>query len=74
LHSGVHRLAGPSAPGDDPGMENDILIAGSMALGSVLWLVAIIVVIARATREQPAPRRQPEAHEPTPALRPAPGW
>jgi hypothetical protein len=55
-------------------MDNDILIAGSMALGSVLWLVAIIVVIARATREAPAPRPKPEAHEPTPALRPAPGW
>jgi hypothetical protein len=55
-------------------MDNDILIAGSMALGSVLWLVAIIVVIARATRETPAPRPKPEAHEPTPALRPAPGW
>ena len=55
-------------------MQNDILIAGAMALGSVLWLVAIIAVIARATREKPAPRPAPEAHEPTPALRPAPGW
>jgi hypothetical protein len=55
-------------------MENDILIAGSMALGSVLWLVAIILVIARATREKPAPRPTPDVHEPTPALRPAPGW
>jgi hypothetical protein len=74
LDSGVHRLARASPPGDDPPMDNDILIAGSMALGSVLWLVAIIVVIARATRETPAPRAKPEAHEPTPALRPAPGW
>ena len=55
-------------------MDNDFLIAGSMALGSVLWLVAIIVVIARATRETPAPRPKPETYEPTPALRPAPGW
>ena len=55
-------------------MDNDILIAGSMALGSVLWLLAIIAVIARATRETPTPRPKAETHEPTPALRPVPGW
>ena len=55
-------------------MENDFLIAGSMALGSVLWLVAIIAVIARATRETPKPAATPETPEPAPALRPAPGW
>jgi hypothetical protein len=55
-------------------MENDILIAGLMALGSVVWLVAIILVIARATRETPSRPRAVDAPEPTPALRPAPGW
>jgi hypothetical protein len=56
------------------GMENDILIAGLMALGSVVWLVAIIFVIARATRETPSRPRVVDVPEPTPALRPAPGW
>ena len=55
-------------------MENDFLIAGSMALGSVLWLGVIILVIARATRETPKPTATPETPEPAPALRPAPGW
>jgi hypothetical protein len=53
-------------------MENDFLIAGLMTLGTVLWLVGIIALIARATREEP--RRKAEALEPTPVLRPAPGW
>jgi hypothetical protein len=53
-------------------MDNDILIAGLMTLGSVLWLVGIIALIARATRE--TPRRKVEPVEPRPALRPAPGW
>ena len=55
-------------------MDNDFLIAGLMALGSVLWLAAIIVVIARATRETPKPAAPAAASEPAPALRPAPGW
>ena len=55
-------------------METDILIAGLMALGSVVALVVVIILIARATRETPAQRRNIEAPEPTPALRPAPGW
>ena len=55
-------------------METDILIAGLMALGSVVWLAGILLVIARATREKPS-RPQPLATaEPTQALRPAPGW
>lgn len=55
-------------------MNNDFLIAGLMALGSVVWLAGILFVIARATREKPS-RPQPLATaEPTPALRPAPGW
>ncbi|HSC73939.1 MAG TPA: hypothetical protein VLB89_07220 [Gaiellaceae bacterium] len=53
-------------------MDNDILIAGLMTLGSVVWLAVIIAVIARATSE--TPRRQHEPVEPAPALRPAPGW
>ena len=57
---------------DDPVMDNDILIAGLMTLGSVVWLAAILALIARATRETPRPQVEPA--EPTPALRPAPGW
>ncbi len=54
-------------------MENDILIAGLMALGSVVWLAGILLLIARATREEPRPKV--ERTEPAqPALRPAPGW
>jgi hypothetical protein len=55
-------------------MNNDFLIAGLMALGSVLWLLAIIAVIARATRETPKPAAMPTSSDPAPALRPAPGW
>ena len=55
-------------------MDNDFLIAGLMALGSVLWLAVIILVIARATRETPKPAARPETPELTRALRPAPGW
>ena len=54
-------------------METDILIAGLMALGSVVLLIGIIALIARATREEP--RQQVERPESAqPALRPAPGW
>jgi hypothetical protein len=70
--SAVHRLGAPRPKGDYPGMDNDILIAGLMTLGSVLWLAGIIALIARATRE--TPRRNVEPVEPRPALRPAPGW
>jgi hypothetical protein len=54
-------------------MDTDFLVAGLMTLGSVLLLAGIIALIARATRETPR-RRQAEPVEPTPALRPAPGW
>jgi hypothetical protein len=53
-------------------MDNDILIAGLMALGSVIWLVLIITLIARATREEP--RRKVKRAETVSALRPASGW
>ena len=53
-------------------MDKDILIAGLMTLGSVVWLALIIALIARATRE--APRRKPDVVDPAPTLRPAPGW
>jgi hypothetical protein len=55
-------------------MDNDFLIAGLMALGSVLWLAAIILVIARATREAPKAPAPAAGSEPASALRPAPGW
>jgi hypothetical protein len=54
-------------------MDNDILIAGLMALGTVLWLAGILWLIARATRETPR-RPKVEPIEPAPALRPTPGW
>jgi hypothetical protein len=53
-------------------MDNDILIAGLITLGSVVWLALIIALIARATRE--TPRRTSDPVEPAPTLRPAPGW
>lgn len=55
-------------------MDNDFLIAGLMALGSVVWLAGILLLIARATREKPSRLQPVETPEPRPALRPAPGW
>jgi hypothetical protein len=52
-------------------MEQDILIAGLMVLASVAALLAIILKVARAVREEP---RKVETPEQAPALRPAPGW
>jgi hypothetical protein len=52
-------------------MKQDILIAGLMVLGSIVWLAAIIVVIARAVREEP---RKVKTAETAPVLRPASGW
>jgi hypothetical protein len=52
-------------------MEQDILIAGLMVLGSVASLLAIIVAVARAVREEPRKVKTPET---APALRPASGW
>jgi len=52
-------------------METDILIAGSLVLLSVATLLAIILKVARAVREEP---RQLTSPETVPALRPASGW
>jgi hypothetical protein len=52
-------------------MKQDILIASLMVLGSIVWLAAIIVVIARAVREEPRKVKTPET---APVLRPASGW
>jgi hypothetical protein len=62
----------PRQARDDAGMDNDILIAGLMTLGTVVWLAGILALIARATRETPRPQNEPI--EPKPVLRPAPGW
>jgi hypothetical protein len=70
--SGVHRLGVRAATRHDPAMDTDILIAGLMTLGSVLLLAGLITLVARATSETPRPKVEPA--EPTPALRPAPGW
>jgi len=70
--SGVHRLGVAVPAGERPQMDNDILIALLMTLGSLVWLGVIIAVVARATRETPRPKH--DAVEPAPTLRPAPGW
>jgi hypothetical protein len=54
-------------------METDILIAALMALGSVVGLAGTILLIARATREEPR-RKVRRAPETAPVLRPASGW
>ena len=52
-------------------METDILIAGSLILLSIAALLAIIIKVADAVREEP---RQVKLAETAPALRPASGW
>jgi hypothetical protein len=52
-------------------METDILIAGLMVLASIGALLAIILKVGRAVREEP---RQVKAPETAPVLRPASGW
>ena len=52
-------------------MEADILIAGSLLLLSIAALLAIILKVARAVREEP---RKVKAPETVPVLRPASGW
>ena len=52
-------------------MKQDILIAGLMVLGSIASLLAIIVAVARAVREEPRKVKTPET---APVLRPASGW
>ena len=52
-------------------METDILIAGLMVAVSVAALLAIILTVARAIREEPRGVKAPET---APVLRPASGW
>ena len=52
-------------------METDILIAVSLVLLSVAALLAIILKVAHAAREEP---RQVKPPETVPALPPASGW
>ena len=52
-------------------METDILIAGSLILLSIAALLAIIIKVADAVREEP---RQVKPAETAPTLRPASGW
>ena len=52
-------------------METDILIAGSLVLLSIAALLAIVLKVARAVREEP---RQVKAPETARVLRPASGW
>ena len=56
-------------------MEHDIIIGGSMALGSVIAALAIVFRIARAVREAPRVATAPVTpSETAPALPPAQGW
>ena len=52
-------------------METDILIAGLMVLASVAALLALILKVAHAVREDSAKVKSPET---APVLRPASGW
>jgi hypothetical protein len=52
-------------------METEILIAGLMAAFSVAALLAIILTVARAIREEPRKVKSPET---APVLRPVSGW
>jgi hypothetical protein len=53
-------------------METDILIAGLMVLASIGALLAIILKVGRAVREEP--RQKIKAPETAPVLSPASGW
>ena len=52
-------------------METEILIAGLMVAVSVAALLAIILTVARAIREEP---RKIKTSETARVLRPASGW
>jgi hypothetical protein len=53
-------------------MKTEILIAGLMVAFSVTTLFAIMLSVARATREEPRPKvKSPET---APVLRPVSGW
>jgi len=69
--SGVDRLVAASVVRDDPAMETDILIAGTLVLLSIAASLAIILKVARAVREELRKLKSPEK---APVLRPASGW
>ncbi len=52
-------------------VEQDILIGGLLALASVAALLALMLKVARAVREEP---RNVKAPQTAPALRPTSGW
>jgi hypothetical protein len=52
-------------------METDILIAGLMVALSVATLLAIMLKVGRAVREEPRKVKTPETAR---VLRPASGW
>ena len=56
-------------------MDNDILIALLMILGSIVALAAIIATVGLAFREQNAPKQKKvKAPRTAPVLRPTSGW
>jgi hypothetical protein len=57
--------------GEDGCMETEILIAGLLLALSVAALLAVILTVARAIREEPRKVKTPET---APVLRPASGW
>jgi hypothetical protein len=52
-------------------METELLIAGLIVAFSVAGLLAVILTVARAIREEPRKVKTPET---APVLRPALGW
>ena len=52
-------------------MESELLIGGLMVALSVAGLLAVILTVARAIREEP---RKVKTRETAPVLRPASGW
>ena len=68
----MRREAGDEDPVQKGGhVEQDILIGGLLALASVAVLLALMLKIARAVREEP---RKVKAPRTAPALRPTSGW
>jgi hypothetical protein len=57
-------------------METDILIAGLMALASVVAALGLVMKVARTLREGPAAQKRQKAKAPrtAPVLRPTSGW
>ena len=54
-------------------MKTDILIAGLMVTFSITTLLGIIMIVARAVREEPRTKVK-QSPETAPVLRPASGW